>query len=104
MFFNVETQLNQNAAPVAQILCKNIKYCHSEQLQSVTQSALHKDVCVCVCSVVTIKDREEQQKSSGRDIGGTKLTLHDRSHPQVLVSAPLTGFKSVLWRENKANL
>lgn len=75
MFFNVETQLNQNAAPVAQILCKNIKYCHSEQLQSVTQSALHKYVCVFVCSVVTIKDGEERQNSSGRDIGGDKASV-----------------------------
>lgn len=69
-----------------------------------SHNQLFTSMCVCVCSVVTIKDGEEQQKSSGRDIGGTKLTLHDRSHPQVLVSAPLTGFKSVLWRENKANL
>lgn len=86
--------------------CKNIKYCNSGQLEYYTiNSSQQECLCVCVSECVLLLRLQTKKQALGKGGDqGTKLMLHDRSHPQVFMSAPLAGFKSAQWRENTANL
>lgn len=55
--------------PTQKPSCEYIKYCHSDRLQSITETPLHNR-SVCVCAALMFKDGKGRQKPSGRGRDG----------------------------------